>query len=78
MALVLQRLADAGHIDVHLVFVHKHEMGSAEGYDGDWSMAEVCDTDYKAQNWMRLDGTKAGFKAIAIQADAIMQVEVAT
>ena len=75
---MLQRLADAGCIDVHLVFVHKHEMGCAEGYDGDWSMAEVCDTDYKAQNWMRLDGTKAGFKAVAIKADDIMQVGAAS
>lgn len=78
VALVLKQLAEAGLIDVHIVFIHKHEMGTGEGYDGNWSMGDVCDTDYKAQNWMRLNGTKAGLKAVDIGADDILQVEAVT
>ena len=50
-------------------------MGSAEGCPGEWSMDFVCDTDYKAKGWLRLDGNSPSFKEeVAIEAAEILQV----
>lgn len=75
MAAVLQHLASSGCLDVHIVFVSKHEMGSAEGYDDDWCMDEVYETDYTAKGWLRLDGNIPAFKEeVAIEPREILQV----
>ncbi len=64
-----------GSLDVHLVFVSKHEVGSAEGHPGDWYMADVDEVDYRARHWLRLDGTRPGFEDVTIEAEEILQVK---
>ena len=60
---------------MHIVFVSKHEMGTAECYVNDWCMDEVCDTDYKAKGWLRLDAHSPAFKEeVVIEAKEILQV----
>lgn len=75
VAAVLQQLASSGCLDVYIVFVSKHEMGTAEGYDNDWCMDEVYDTDYKAKGWLRLDANSPAFKEeVVIEARELLQV----
>ena len=75
VAAILQHLARSGCLDVHIVFILKHEMGSAEGYAGDWCMDEVHDTDYKAKGWVSLDGSSPDFtEEVVIEAGEILQV----
>lgn len=76
VACILQQLVNTGCLDVHLVFVSKHESGCAGGggYLGDWYMEEVYETDYQAKDWMRLDGSKPAYAAVSVDAEEILQV----
>ncbi len=74
VANVLQAVANTGCLDVHLAIISKEEQCGAEVYKRKWEVTEVFQTEWKARNWLTLDGGKPGFHETDINTDQIMQV----
>ena len=66
MASILHSLAADNVLEVHLALVSKNEAGSADGYDGSWDMMEVLDEHYSISDWIKMDGSPAGFRMLDV------------
>lgn len=74
MASILQSLAADNLLEIYLAFVHRQDSGLAEGYDGDYSMCEVHESYHKLCDWIKLDGSPAGFGNVEMNPDEMLQV----
>ena len=74
VASILQSLVADTMLELHLAFVHKQDSGPAEGCPGEFSMYEVHESSHTLRDWVKLDGTPAGFREVHIDPDEILQV----